>query len=673
MDDRQLLSIVNSEFATAMGAQGGEISEERAKAWNYYLSKKLGNEVEGQSQVVSSDVAEVVDGIMPSLLRLFTTSENMMTFDAVGPEDEAQAAQESDYVSHVFFKKNPSFITMFFWFFDALVQKNGIVKAWWDESEKVTTEGYQNLSEEDLIALVEDEELEPIERAENIVDGEVLHDIQFRRVSKQGRVRYECVPPEEYRISGDSRTLDPSDARMVGQEREIKRSDLIDMGFDKALVETLSATTEVHGTAEEIARRDKTDENFDVARDRSQDKIEVRECYIKVDYDDDGRSELRQVFVAGNHILSNEPVDRQPFHIICPQPLPHKHFGQAWAEKVMDTHEITTTLERQILDNLYHTNNPGNAVWEEGMSEDTFDDLLVTRIGRTVRFDRPPGEAWMPMTVPFTAAATFPMLAYYDKIKRDRTGISSDSEGLSPDDLKNIQRSVMAQATDLSKMKIEAVARIFAETGIKSLFLHIHELLLKHQNKEEVVRLRNEWIPIDPRSWRTRENLTVSIGLGVASSEQKLIHLESIWSKQAEIITSGGAGLLVTPKNIFNTAAEFVKAANIKGAELFFTDPGDAEMPQNNEQAELQKQQQQLIERQQQLEAAKQQLNEEKERFRQQAETAKIELQREKQMDEKVLKLEEISQNVMVSMEKIANELTALELKHGTNVPGARV
>src|SRR5690606_15321192 len=127
--------------------------------------------------------------------------------------------------------RNPSFEILFFWMFDALVQKNGITKAWWDESEEVTEENYEGLSEDDLIELLNDDELEPIEREEReaetvdeatgqIVRG-IVHDVRFRRVSKSGRARVECVPPEEYRISPDARSLDPSKARMVGHEREV--------------------------------------------------------------------------------------------------------------------------------------------------------------------------------------------------------------------------------------------------------------------------------------------------------------------------------------------------------------------------------------------------------------------------------------------------------------------
>jgi hypothetical protein len=623
LTNQQIVDLVNQEFENAQGAPDGDIALERARAYDYYQRKPFGNEEDGASKVVSSDVSDVVDGIMPSLLRIFTSQDNLVSFDPVGPEDEEAAEQESSYISHVFFKKNPAFEILFYWLFDALVQKNGYVKAWWDESEEVTTEEYEGLSELELIALLQDDELEAIEKEERTaetvdaltgqVTDAVVYDVKFRRVVTDGRAVVESVPPEEFRISGDARNLDPSRARFVGHEREVTRDELLAMGFKKKLVMELPASEESLNSTEKITRRDKSDDQRDASArgstDKSQDLLVLREAYIRVDADEDGRSELKQVFSVDGRELEISDVDRQPFHAISPQPLPHKHFGMGTSEKVMDLQVITSTLTRQVLDNLYHTNNPGHGVWEQGMGENTMDDLLTQRVGKVTRFKRPVQESYTPMTVPFTAGDSFPMIEYYDKVKRDRTGISSDAEGLTPDALKNIQTSVLSQAVDLSKMKIEQIARIFAETGFKTLFRHLHELTQKHQQKSEYVKLRGTWIQVDPRNWRTRKDMTVNIGLGIGTREQNLLHLETIWQKQAAMVEAGGMNLTVTPKNIYNTAVEIVKNANYKLPQMFFTDPGNQPAPPpNDEQAELQRKEQELQARQQQLDAERQQI-----------------------------------------------------------------
>lgn len=675
MTDEELLSLLNGEFTQAMGRPSGDISNERAALWQQYMSEPYGDEIEGMSAVVTSDMADVVHGIMPSLLRVFTTAENLVEFEPVGEEDVKGAEQETDTVHYVFFKKNPAFMILHDWCFDTLTQLVGYAKCWWDDSERVTYESYEGLTEAELAEMMGDEELEAYERAEReerlpepIIgpDGKevtklTLHDVKFRRVTKRGQVRVVVVPGDELRVSADCHSVDLSDARMVGHEREVTRSELLEMGFDKKLVEDLPAEGNTPRTPEAQAKRTTSDERQEAPHDESQDKILLREAYYRVDWDGDGRSELRQVFIAGGKVLGNEPADRQPIHALCAMPMPHKHFGRSPMQLVKDIQRISSTLVRQILDNLYHTNNPGHAVWEQGIGENTLDDLLTTGIGTIKRFARPVSESWQPINIPYTAGHTFQMLDYWEKAKRDRTGISSEGDGLNPEALKHIQQSVLAGAVDLSKMKIEAIARIFAETGIKSLFLHIQELLKKHQDKKQVIRLRGTWTPVSPKDWRTRYDMTAGIGLGLGTREQNLIHLEAIWQRQKTIVDAGGLGSLITPMNIYNNCAELAKNAGYKTPEKFFT-LVEKIPQQGGEQNRALAAQLQLAQQQLQLEQQKATL---------QAQRAQMDHQRA--MLDLRLKAKDIEGKHMISLEEVANELTELELKFGTNVPGSRV
>jgi len=663
LSDRDIVAIVDAEFESSMGHAGGEISSERALSWDYYLSKPLGNEVEGRSQVVTSDVSDVVDSVMPSLLRLFTNDENLVNFEPHGVEDTQLARQESDYVNYVFWKRQDDpFILLYNWFFDALVQKNGIIKCWFDESEEVTEESYSGLTEEAFIALLNDEELEVVDRDEKTLTemtpmGEVsvtLHDVTFKRTTTEGRIRIENVPPEEFRISSDARHVNPSKARMVGHERDITRSDLISMGYDKDLIYSLPSVGMKYGSEEDISRRDKTDEDQDAILKRANELVRVREAFIRIDKQENGKTELRQVIVAGGELLEDNPAERQPFHVLSPQPLPHKFFGRALAEKVMDVQRVNTTLVRQMLDNYYHTNNPGHAVWEQGIGDDTLDDLLTTEIGSIKRFARPPAESYQPITVPFVAGNAFAALEYFDKVKRDRTGIHGDSDGLNPESLKHIQQSVMAESSDLHQMKIETIARIFAETGIKSLFLHIHELILKHFDRSEVIELRGEVVEVDPTEWRNRKNMTVNVGLGIGSRRTKLMQLQAIWEKQVGLAQTGQMGLTVTPDNLFNTASEIVKNAGLKEPRQFFTDPqGQMAPPQPNEALQLQQQQLAVAQRQQQLDAQELQLK-----------------QMKMMLDDQAKKLDRAQEDkhhkdeISIKLEQLQNEVAKMQLQY---------
>jgi hypothetical protein len=680
LSDREIISIVDGEFEDAMGAPNGDISKERALAYDFYNSRPLGNEIAGKSQVVTSDVAEVVDGIMPSLMRMFATDENLVSFDPVNQEDERLAQQETDYTTYLFFRKNKdAFMTLHNWFFDALLQKNGYVKAYFDNSEIITEETYKGLTEDEALALLSDEELEPIERdertTETVINNQLvrvtLHDIRFKRTSTSGRIRVENVPPEEFRISSDATKVDPDEARMVGHERLVSRSDLIAMGFDADIVMNLPAKGYEHDSEEKIARRGLDDQREGYS-DPSQVEVEVREAYVKLDVNQDGKSELRQIFISNGQLLSNEPADRQPFHALCSKPLPHKHFGTCPAEMVMDIQEVTTTLTRQILDNLYQTNNPGHAVYEQAIGETTLDDLMTTEVGRIAIFDRPIGESYAPMTVPFTAGQSFPMLNRYEQVKQDRTGVTSASDMLDPEALKKVQQSVMTQSMDIANGKIEMIARIFAESGIKSLFLHMHELIRKHVDKVEVAKLRGEWVEVDPSSWRDRLDVSVNIGIGMGSRQSNLMHLTAIQGLQAQLAATDGLNMTVTPKNIYNTAAEIVRNANLKDPTKYFTDPGDQlAPPPNQEMIAVQQQQNQIAQAQLNLAQEKQAIDRTRVEVRAQQEQMRMMLEHQREITRLQQSKERDDDQTKIAIEKLHQELIKMELDFKTDIAPA--
>lgn len=673
MTDDELLALIASEEAGAMGgADSGELASARAKNLKYYLGEPFGDEQEGQSSVVIPDVAEVVDNLLPSLLRIFTSVENTVVFEPVGPEDEEVSQQESDYVNHVFWKENQGFLIIYQWLKDGLLQKNGFVQAVWDEAEAVEREEYEGLSDAEYDELLADEELTPLEHSEetelefNEALGLALpvrkHDVAFERRSLQGNVVVEPVSPEGLLVSTDATLFSFHEVRFVAHKQLMTRADLIAMGIEKDLVLNLPAVHASKGdTEEEIARRHLSDETEGPVRvHKLLEQIEVLDSYPLVDYDGDGVAERRQVLRAGQELAINEPVDRHPFHAWTPIPLPHKFFGLCPADQAFPLQRIDSALVRQMLDNLYLTNQPRRAIWEEAIGDSTMDELLSSRVGGVIRTTRPPAEALQEQTVTFVAQAAFPMLEWLQAFRRRRTGVGEDVQGLNVESLKNIQTNVVAQSLDMARMQIEAIARVFAETGLKSLFLHIHEMLNKHQDRTKVVKLRNQWVKIKPTEWRDRTDMTVLVGLGAGTRDQKLLHLMSIAQLQEKIAGSPFANL-VQPQNVYNTAAQFVQNAEFRDPNVFFTDPASAppQQPQSDPNADA------LIAiqaRQQQLDAQKQQLDAQKAQLDFQAKMEKQELEKQKVLSE-----------IQQRHEELRAKLTELELKYGANVPGSVV
>lgn len=580
MKEQELDAILSSEIHHAMGYIGGDLSDQRRKAMKYYLSQPFGNEIEGRSQVVLSDVADTVEWILPSLMRMFTSKSDAIVFEPVGPEDEEAAAQESDYINHMFYKENNGFLLLYTWFKDALLSKNGIMKAWWDDTPVKERETYRGLDDAELAELVQDQYIEVIEYSETPFG----HDVTVLCTKSKGQLRLEVVPPEEFLVSREARSLDLSNARFVAHRVRKTISELREAGYSKKQLEHLPQGEDDGGSIfneETFDRRHLDDERTEQHQsviDDSQREVWVYECYTRVDFDGDGIAELRKITRIGNESLDNEVVDSRPFYAITPVILTHKFYGLSIADLVMDLQLIRSTLLRQMLDNLYLTNNPEREVVDKQVN---MEDMMTSRPGGIKRVKQP--GVIRDLTVPFTAGSSFPMMEYIDSIRKDRTGVGDDVMGLDSNTLSNANTGVVAQSFDAAHMRIELIARIFAETGIKSLMLGIHELLQKHQDKEKVVKLRNKWVPVSPTEWRSRSNMTINVGLGTGNRDQQLVHLENIIQKQAAVAQNGGMGTLVTPSNIYHALSRLVENAGLKAPELYFTDPTTVEPPAQEE------------------------------------------------------------------------------------------
>ena len=581
MDDGKLKGILESEIDNSLGFIETETTDERRKALQYYNREAYGNEVEGRSSIVTGEVAEVVDGALPQLLRVFTQSDEMVRFEPKSAGDEEKAKQATEYVNWVLNHDNGGVILFHNWFKDALLQKNGIVKVYWDEQTDVTKEKYQNLNEEELTMLMADPEVEVVSQEMDEVEmpegmnvdpmtGMPLppvfsYSVTLKRTKKNGKAIVENVPPEEFLISKKARTI--ADAPFVAHRKLVTRSELVAMGFKKKIIDTLPSYSDLTYSEERIARYDRGEMPDEQASlDFSMQDVEVYECYIKTDYDEDGIAELRKVTYAGSEILDNEEVDFVPFCSICPIPMPHKFFGHSLADRTLDLQLIKSTVTRQILDNLYLTNNSRMGVVEGQVN---LDDMLTVTAGGIVRIKNP--NAIVPLSVPPTASQSFPMLQYLDQVQSKRTGVNDAQQGLDPNILQNTTATAVAAMQSAAAGKVEMIARIFAETGVKDLFEKILHLVCKYQDKERIIRLRGKYITIDPREWVNGFDLSINVGLGTGNKQEQMAMVAMVLQKQEQILgTQGFNNPLVTLTQYRETLGRFIEAAGYKDSSEFF-------------------------------------------------------------------------------------------------------
>ena len=595
----ELKNIIGQEINNSMGYMGGNLSAQRKKSLEYYMGEPLGTEIDGRSQVVSTDVADTIETILPNLLKIFTASDQTVKCEPVKAEDVALAEQATNYINYIFNKDNNGFSILYTWFKDALIEKNGIVKVYWDESEKVEQETYENLNEQEYQILIDNDDVEVVEE-ESFVDekakeqleqikalaeaqGQVMEDIPtpklynciIKRTTSSGKVKIENIPPEEFLIQRSAKSIE--DADFVAHKVLKSRSDLIQMGFDRDVVDDLPTQNTVTMNDERLARFADIDESsLNDAPDESTQDIEIYECYVKIDMDGDGIAELRKVIVAGgnaNTILENMPCDFIPFCSLTPVPMPHRFYGRSVSELVEDVQLVKSTVMRQLLDNMYLTNNNRVAIMD-GMVN--LDDLLTSRPGGVVRTKQPPSQVMLPMQNQTISQQAFPLLEYLDTVRETRTGVTRYSQGLDADSLNKTATGVNTLMSQ-SQMRMELIARVFAETGIKDLFKRIFELTVKYQNKERIVELNNKFVPVSPTEWKNRYNISITVGLGAGSKDQQIVMLNNILQKQLQAFQLQGNKEypMVTLKNIYNSLAKIIEEAGLKNVENYFVNPDE--------------------------------------------------------------------------------------------------
>ena len=579
MNDIEFQAIVRNEIEQALGHYDTEYSQDRIDAMDYYLGEPFGNEQTDRSQVVSTEVSDTIEHIMPSLMRIFTQSDDYVRFVPHGPEDVAIAEQASDYCNWIINNDNRGFEIMHNWFKDSLILKLGVVKFYWDEIVDVETEEYEGLNMDELTILVSDPEVEVVSQDERtigedletpegiVIPAPVIYDVKIKRTKNTGSVRIENIPPEEFLIGNRAKSLE--DASFVAHRSAMTVSDLVSMGYDRDEIEQYAGYTDLDISEERTSRFEDLESNSATdSNDPTMRHVLVTECYIRSDYDGDGVAEFRRVLTVGNgyHILENEEFDHIPFAVLSPILMPHRAIGRSVAELVMDVQLIKSTLMRQLLDNIYNTNN-ARVVAVEGQVN--LDDLLTNRPGGIVR-TRTAG-AVQPLQVPEVSSSVFPALNYMDSVREQRTGISKQSMGLDADALQSTTATAVAAMQAASQGKIEMIARVFAETGVRSLFRGILHLVTKYQNKEKIIRLRNQFVPMNPREWESAYDVQINVGLGTAQRDQQVAFLSQIAQKQEQVLMQMGLNNpMVSLSQYRNTLAKIAELSGFKDASQFF-------------------------------------------------------------------------------------------------------
>ena len=594
MTEEQLKALLDNYIDDSQNAYQ-DVEGDVQKATDYYLGKPYGNEVSGKSSVTTREVAEAVDGALPQLLKIFTQSVDVVEFTPQNDGDATVAENVTQYVNHIFEKDNAGAIIMHNWFWDALVNKVGIVKAYWDVREDANEEEYFGLSQDELAMLMQEPSVEIVGQEEfpgemipvgvDPMSGEELtqqapstYNVKLKKTVDASRVKIENVSTAEFMIDRHADCID--DARFVAQRKMLTRSDLVSMGYDKDIVAELSTDEDIGINADGF---EYNPINADINNtDPSQDLIAYYECYIDIG-DEEGTAKKHRICYASKQILSDEEIDYVPFYSLCPFPVPHTFYGQSMADRTMELQFIKSTITRQMLDNLYLTNNSRVGAVEGQVN---LDDLLNSTAGGIIRMKNP--NAIVPMQVQSSAGQSFPMLEYLDGVQAKRTGVSDMNQGLDANVLQNVSATAVATMTAQSQGKLELIARIFADTGIKHLMKGLLHLVCKYQDQPRAMAINGKPMNIDPREWDNQYNVSINVGLGNGTGDEKIAMLQMILAKQEQILMQYGLdNPLVNLKQYRETLAKFINASGYKDDAQFLNEI-DEQMMQQVMQADAQ-------------------------------------------------------------------------------------
>lgn len=585
IDYDYLASIVNAELSSGNGWLNSDLSNEQEEALDLYYGDKFGNEQEGFSQVVTRDVLETVEGIMPDLMKIFASGDQVVEFDAVGPADEEQVEIEGRYISHMFMNRCGGYKILYDWFKDALLMKNGVIEVEWDETEQIQFREYEALTKDEyeiLESQTSDDDIyfgaqyEIESYSKYAVDGIDFWDCRVKITRLRGRPKITTIPSENFVIK--ERSVDLQSTPFVAHVHTKTRGELIEEGYAEEDVEAAVISVYDYDNIAD-SRFQKPDEPSrqgykNVEGSQYEDEVQVAKAWVKVYDQKDEKVKTYRCIQLGRTCVEYEEVDRVPLISLSPIMMPHKFTGVSIPDLVKDIQQIRSTVFRQMLDNLA-LQNSGRYTAIEGQVN--LQDLIDNRIGGIIR-QKMPGAVGR-LDTPDLSQFTIPVLDQLSLQREERTGVSRMTAGLNESALSSHQTaSAVNQVMSAAQSKILLIARNFAETGVKELFVELYNQIREHQTTPDLVPISGRYALVNPKEWIERTDVHVTVGIGNGNKDQQLFHLSQI-GQMLQSVQNSQFGYLVDADNVFNLASEFIKNSGYQNPTQFISNPATVEPP----------------------------------------------------------------------------------------------
>lgn len=564
MTDEELLKLVASEKRASVGFELDDVLlKEREKALEYTKGEmKDVPALPGRSRSVSTDVSDAIETVLPDLIEIFTGGEDVVAFRPTGEEDEDAAQQETDFIQHVFFEENPGFLILYTLFKDALQVKTGVATWWWDEYEYEEEELRLDAPQlEAFIANPQGYEIVSVE-----ADEEAFK-VSVRKVVGGGCARVRAVPPEDFSVARD--TIELSKATYCAMRSRPRAQELIADGYDPEKIAMLPAWS-MPNQEMDLARDTAGESEIGSSALQPLRQVEIIQHFIRVAEGD--KLVIYRVVTGGDEtiLLEKDKVERIQFSAITPYITTHRFYGRSLADLLIEIQKIKTALLRMMLDSGYFALNQRVEVALDKANAFTIGDLLRNEPGVPVRVQQ--AGAINPISAGSPNFDLQGALEYVSTMAEQRTGVLRNGQGLNPDSLHETKGGMMQMAA-MGQKRVRLIARIFAETGIKDMFLGMHALIRQHGERGAKARLRNKWVEVDPTTWGNRNDMTIEIGVGAGGMDYEMQKSERLANVLERLISAPGGAAMVPAEKAYNAASDAIRAIGYKDPERYIADP----------------------------------------------------------------------------------------------------
>ena len=584
LDDDKIVSIVDSNLRMSIGYADSELSRERARVMDYYSAKLPKPAHDGNSKYVSQDVYDAVESMKAALLETFSTGNRTLRFAPQGPEDVMMAEVCTEYTDYVLHRQNNLFEVMQTVIHDGLIARAGVAKVYWQQQSDSYLEYVEDLTEEELDAILADDMVE----IEEIVEDEYgLYTGELRVFRDTSQVKIESVAPEEFLIEPQCKSLE--DSTFVAHRTRKTLAELIEMGYDEDLVMDITDEDNDFDTDPEVLSRFDdigAGRGFTTGKghQRQTRQVTVVEAYLPLDVDAKGTTDLYRVVKVGNVMLSKDIVTRMPFIAFVPLPIPHAFHGNNFADKLIAIQNARTVLTRSILDHAMVTNNPRYTVVKGGLTNPR--ELIDNRVGGIVNVTRP--DAISPMPQASLNPFIFQTIQMLDEDKEDTSGVSRLSQGLNKDAIsKQNSAAMVEQLATMSQQRQKIIARNFANNFLKPLFNLVYMLCVENETMEKIVELAGTYVKITPAQWSDKRDVMVEFNLGYGEQEtqiQKYLAFHQLFSSDPSLQQMYG------PQQKHKMLSAILDKSGIKNVADYLLDPSQIPPQQPDPASQMQMQ-----------------------------------------------------------------------------------